>query len=202
MQHRPDQTRNTFPLHTAGVDEAGRGPLAGPVVAAAVILDPENPIQGLDDSKKLSEKRREKLEQEIMQKALAWALGRAEASEIDRINILQASLLAMQRAVEALAISPVHALVDGNRSPQLTCTVDAIVKGDSLHACISAASILAKQSRDREMKELDQKYPEYGFAIHKGYPTRAHIESLERHGVCAIHRLTFAPVRKILQSSR
>ena len=202
MQHRPDQTRNTFPLHTAGVDEAGRGPLAGPVVAAAVILDPENPIQGLDDSKKLSEKRREKLEQEIMQKALAWALGRAEASEIDRINILQASLLAMQRAVEALAISPVHALVDGNRSPQLTCTVDAIVKGDSLHACISAASILAKQSRDREMKELDLKYPEYGFAIHKGYPTRAHIESLERHGVCAIHRLTFAPVRKILQSSR
>ena len=202
MQHRPDQTRNTFPLHTAGVDEAGRGPLAGPVVAAAVILDPENPIQGLDDSKKLSEKRREKLEQEIMQKALAWALGRAEASEIDRINILQASLLAMQRAVEALEISPVHALVDGNRSPQLTCTVDAIVKGDSLHACISAASILAKQSRDREMKELDQKYPEYGFAIHKGYPTRAHIESLERHGVCAIHRLTFAPVRKILQSSR
>lgn len=202
MQHRPDQTRNTFPLHTAGVDEAGRGPLAGPVVAAAVILDPENPIQGLDDSKKLSEKRREKLEQEIMQKALAWALGRAEASEIDRINILQASLLAMQRAVEALEISPVHALVDGNRCPQLTCTVDAIVKGDSLHACISAASILAKQSRDREMKELDQKYPEYGFAIHKGYPTRAHIESLERHGVCAIHRLTFAPVRKILQSSR
>ena len=202
MQHRPDQTRNTFPLHTAGVDEAGRGPLAGPVVAAAVILDPENPIQGLDDSKKLSEKRREKLEQEIMQKALAWALGRAEASEIDRINILQASLLAMQRAVEALEISPVHALVDGNRSPQLTCTVDAIVKGDSLHACISAASILAKQSRDREMKELDLKYPEYGFAIHKGYPTRAHIESLERHGVCAIHRLTFAPVRKILQSSR
>jgi len=182
----------------AGVDEVGRGPLAGPVVAAAVILDPQRPIEGLADSKKLTEKRRALLEAEIQEKALAWALGRAEVEEIDAINILQASLLAMQRAVEALVIPPEHALIDGNRCPQLPCTAEAIVGGDGSEPAISAASILAKVARDREMGELDKQYPGYGLARHKGYPTRVHLEALQTLGVSPIHRRSFGPVRKLL----
>ncbi len=182
-----------------GVDEAGRGPLAGPVVAAAVILDPQRPIAGLDDSKKLTEKRREALFEEIRDKALAWALGRAEVEEIDRINILQASLLAMQRAVQNLAVAPGHAQVDGNKLPRLPCSAEAIVGGDGSVACISAASIMAKVSRDREMRELDRHFPGYGLARHKGYPTRAHLEALRNLGVTEIHRRSFAPVRRLLE---
>jgi ribonuclease HII len=182
-----------------GVDEVGRGPLAGPVVAAAVILDPARPVRGLDDSKKLSGKRREALFEEICEKALAWSLGRAEVEEIDRINILQASLLAMQRAVQGLAIAPQHAWVDGNKLPQLPCSAEAIIGGDGSVACISAASIIAKVSRDREMQELDQRYPGYGLARHKGYPTRAHMEALQQLGVTEIHRRSFAPVRRLLE---
>jgi len=186
----------------AGVDEVGRGPLAGAVVAAAVILDSNQPIDGLADSKALTEKRRLLLADEIKQKSLAWALGRAEVAEIDQINILQASLLAMRRAVENLAISPTHALVDGNKCPtQLPCTSEAIVKGDKTVAVISAASIIAKVARDQEMCELDTLYPEYGFAQHKGYPTKAHREALLVHGICPIHRLSFAPVKKCIQQT-
>lgn len=185
-------------LLTAGVDEVGRGPLAGAVVAAAVILDPKRPIAGLADSKKLTERRRTQLEAEIQEKALAWALGRAEAGEIDDINILQASLLAMRRAVEALPVVPSHALIDGNRCPPLTCTAEAIVGGDAIEPAISAASILAKVARDREMKELDLQYPGYGLAKHKGYPTKAHLEALAQLGVTPIHRRSFGPVRKLL----
>jgi ribonuclease HII len=183
-----------------GVDEVGRGPLAGPVVAAAVILDPRRPIPGLDDSKKLTEKRREALYDEILEKALAWSLGRAEVEEIDRINILRASLLAMKRAVAGLAVTPGHALVDGNRLPELPCSAEAIVGGDGSVACISAASIIAKVSRDREMVALDARYPGYGLARHKGYPTRAHMEALGTLGVTEIHRRSFAPVRRLLES--
>ena len=183
-----------------GVDEVGRGPLAGPVVAAAVILDPRRPISGLDDSKKLTEKRRETLYHEILDKALAWSLGRAEVEEIDRINILQASLLAMRRAVTGLAVVPGHALVDGNRLPELPCGAEAIVGGDGRVACISAASIIAKVSRDREMVALDARYPGYGLAQHKGYPTRAHIQALGTLGVTEIHRRSFGPVRRLLEA--
>ncbi len=183
-----------------GVDEVGRGPLAGPVVAVAVILDPAQPIPGLDDSKKLTEKRREALYDEILDKALAWSLGRAEVEEIDRINILQASLLAMRRAVTGLAVAPGHALVDGNRLPELPCSAEAIVGGDGSVACISAASIIAKVSRDREMVALDARYPGYGLARHKGYPTKAHIEALEVLGVTEIHRRSFGPVRRVLEA--
>ena len=183
-----------------GVDEVGRGPLAGAVVAAAVILDPDQPIDGLADSKKLSEKRREQLSVEIQSKALAWSLGRAEVEEIDRINILQASLLAMRRAVEGLSIAPVHALIDGNKVPSgLACTADAIVGGDGSEPAIAAASIIAKVSRDREMVELDAVYPGYGLARHKGYPTKAHIEALRIQGVSVIHRRSFGPVRRLLE---
>ncbi len=185
----------------AGVDEVGRGPLAGPVVAAAVILDPARPIEGLADSKKLSEKRREVLAEVIRERALAWALGRAEVEEIDRLNILQASLLAMQRAVAALQPQAEFALVDGNRCPRLNCPAEAVIKGDERVAVISAASIIAKVSRDREMVELDQHYPGYGLARHKGYPTKAHIESLQKLGVTEIHRRTFGPVRKVHEGS-
>ena len=185
----------------AGVDEVGRGPLAGPVVAAAVILDPAWPIEGLADSKKLSAKRRETLAEVIRERALAWALGRAEVEEIDQLNILQASLLAMQRAVAALQPQAEFALVDGNRCPRLACPAEAVIKGDERVAVISAASIIAKVARDREMIELDQHYPGYGLARHKGYPTKAHLESLRRLGVTDIHRLTFGPVRKIHQES-
>ncbi len=179
-----------------GVDEVGRGPLAGPVVAAAVILDPARPIDGLADSKKLSEKRRETLYETIRERALSWSIGRAEVAEIDTINILQASLLAMQRAVAGLSIAPHQALVDGNRVPQLQCDARAIIGGDACEPCISAASIIAKVTRDREMIALDARYPGYGLARHKGYPTRQHLESLVVLGVSEIHRRSFAPVRR------
>ena len=188
-----------MPEYICGVDEAGRGPLAGPVVAAAVILDPHNPVDGLNDSKKLSEKRREQLYLEIHEKALACCVGRAEVEEIDAINILQASLLAMQRAVEGLSLPPHHALVDGNILPRLPCPATAIVGGDASETCIGAASIIAKVTRDREMITLDATYPGYGFARHKGYPTRMHLQALERQGVTEIHRRSFAPVRRLLQ---
>ncbi|MDJ0740892.1 MAG: ribonuclease HII [Gammaproteobacteria bacterium] len=180
-----------------GVDEVGRGPLAGPVVAAAVILDPRRPIDGLADSKKLSEKRRQQLFDTICDRALAWSLGRAEVAEIDTVNILQASLLAMRRAVDALGVAPAHALVDGNRVPLLDCPARAIVGGDDSQPCISAASIVAKVARDREMVELDARYPGYGLARHKGYPTKAHLAALAALGVTEIHRRSFAPVRRI-----
>ena len=186
-------------MNIAGVDEAGRGPLVGSVVAAAVILDPNNPIEGLNDSKKLSEKKREKLFIEIQEKALAWAIAEASAAEIDEYNILQASLLAMRRAVEALSIQPEHVLVDGNKIPQgLAMSCDAVVGGDALHPEISAASILAKVTRDRQMVEMDQKYPQFGFAKHKGYPTKAHFEAIALHGVIDEHRRSFGPVKKVL----
>ncbi|MCW9088787.1 MAG: ribonuclease HII [Gammaproteobacteria bacterium] len=184
----------------AGVDEVGRGPLAGPVVTAAVILDSTRPIEGLADSKAMSEKKRERLFDEIREKALAWAIGRCEVEEIDRLNILQATMVAMQRAVADLSPAPDHVLVDGNRCPVLACTAEAVIKGDSRVAAISAASILAKVTRDREMVELDQQYPGYGLAGHKGYPTKAHVEALQTLGVTPIHRTSFAPVRRILEA--
>ena len=179
----------------AGVDEVGRGPLAGPVVAAAVILDPALPIAGLDDSKRLTARRREALSEEIRAHALAWALGRAEVDEIDRVNILQASMLAMERAVRALTIRPEHVYVDGNRLPNLPMAATAVVGGDAQVAEIAAASILAKVTRDAELVVLDERFPGYGFAGHKGYPSRAHLEALERLGPCPEHRRSFAPVR-------
>ncbi len=182
----------------AGVDEAGRGPLAGPVIAAAVILDPEHPIAGLRDSKKLTEKRRNILFDEITSNALAWAVGRADVEEIDRINILQATLLAMRRAVEQLMPAADAVLVDGNQCPQLSCPVQAVIKGDDKVAAISAASIIAKVSRDCEMLELDSLYPGYGLARHKGYPSRMHLEALQKLGVTPIHRRSYAPVRRLL----
>ncbi len=184
--------------YIAGVDEVGRGPLVGAVVTAAVILDPNQPIEGLADSKKLSEKRRIALAEEIKAKALSWSLGRAEPEEIDRLNILHATMLAMQRAVAGLAITPDFVLVDGNRIPQLPMPAQAVVKGDSLVAEISAASILAKVARDLEMEELDKQYPAYGFAQHKGYPTKLHFEKLAELGATPFHRKSFAPVAKIL----
>lgn len=186
-------------IHIAGVDEVGRGPLAGPVVAAAVILHPERPIAGLADSKKLSERRRDALDLEIRERALSWALGRAEVEEIDQINILQASLLAMQRAVAALSTQPGLALVDGNRAPKLACSVRTIVGGDASEPAISAASIIAKVARDREMVALDREYPGYGLARHKGYPSRQHLEALQTLGVTPIHRRSYAPVRRLLE---
>ena len=183
----------------AGVDEAGRGPLAGPVVAGAVILDPHNPIDGLQDSKRLTAARREALYVEIQEKALAWAVASADVEEIDCINILQATMLAMQRAVNTLQPAAEHALIDGNRCPVLACPVQAIVKGDSRVAAISAASIMAKVSRDREMVSLDLQYPGYGLAQHKGYPSKAHIEALENLGVTPIHRRSYAPVRRVME---
>jgi len=182
----------------AGVDEVGRGPLAGPVVAAAVILDPSKPIQGLADSKSISEKKRERLDEQIRASALAWAIGRAEVEEIDQINILQASLLAMRRAVLALRPQAEHALVDGNRCPDLHCSCEAIIKGDQSVEVISAASIIAKVYRDKEMVEMDTLYPGYGFLSHKGYPTKLHMESLKQLGVTPIHRRSFGPVKKVL----
>ena len=187
-------------LKIAGVDEAGRGPLAGPVVAAAVILDPDKPIIGLADSKKLSQKKRQQLEQLIIERALAFSIGRAEIEEIDQLNILWATMLAMQRAVDGLAIPADRVLIDGNRVPKGMNHALAIVRGDQTEPAISAASILAKQSRDRELLELDRVYPQYGFAKHKGYPTRAHIEALKLYGVSPIHRRSFGPVKRHLQS--
>jgi ribonuclease HII len=181
----------------AGVDEAGRGPLAGPVTAAAVILDPARPIAGVADSKQLSAVRREELDVIIKESALAWAVASASVQEIDTLNILQASLLAMRRAVEALRIPPARVLVDGNRCPSLACSVEAIVRGDVHVPAISAASILAKVARDREMRRLDALYPGYDFARHKGYPTREHVALLRDRGPCAIHRRSFRPVRDV-----
>ena len=186
----------------AGADEAGRGPLAGAVFAAAVILDPNKPIEGLMDSKKLTEKKRIALEEQIKENAMSWSIAHATVEEIDSINILQASMLAMKRAVESLDVSPDHVLVDGNRCPQICYPVDAIVKGDSLVAEISAASILAKQARDKELIVLDEQYPGYGFAQHKGYGTKAHIEALKELGPTEVHRRSFRPVRELLDSSQ
>lgn len=183
----------------AGCDEVGRGPLAGDVVAAAVILDPASPIEGLDDSKKLTEKKRELLFVEIQQKAKSWCIARASVEEIDRLNILQASLLAMTRAVEGLHIQPEHVLVDGNKLPKWKYISEAVVKGDSRVAAISAASILAKVVRDREMIEWDKHYPGYGFADHKGYPTAMHMSALGKLGITPIHRRSFAPVRNKIE---
>jgi len=183
----------------AGVDEVGRGPLCGAVVTAAVILDPSRPIEGLNDSKKLSEARREALFPLIQQQALAWCIARAEVEEIDQLNILQATLLAMQRAVAGLSITPQRVLVDGNRCPTLPMPAAAVVKGDSRVPAIAAASILAKVARDREMGELDLRYPGYGLAKHKGYPTPLHLAALRQLGVTPIHRRSFAPVRALLE---
>ncbi|MGL9719317.1 ribonuclease HII [Symbiopectobacterium sp.] len=188
----PDATR------IAGVDEVGRGPLVGAVVTAAVILDPQRPIAGLADSKQLSEKRRLALYDEIKDKALSWSLGRAEPEEIDQLNILHATMLAMQRAVAGLHLAPDYVLIDGNRCPLLPMPALAVVKGDSRVAEISAASILAKVTRDREMVELDARFPEYGFAQHKGYPTAYHLEKLALLGATEYHRRSFAPVKRVL----
>jgi len=182
-----------------GVDEAGAGPLCGDVVAAAVILDLENPIEGLTDSKKLSEKKREKLFDEIREKALDYCIARASAAEIDEINILNARMLAMSRAIDGLQLPCVHALIDGNKSPETSLETTTIIKGDALVAAISAASILAKVQRDREMVILDEKYPGYGFAKHKGYGTKVHLEALQKLGPCEIHRRSYAPVKALLK---
>lgn len=182
----------------AGVDEVGRGPLAGDVVTAAVILDPARPIAGLRDSKKLSHARRVALAAQIKEHAQAWAIARASVEEIDRLNILQASLLAMHRAVEALQPQPAYVLVDGNRLPRWPYAAEAVVKGDDRVPAIAAASILAKVQRDEELIALDARYPEYGFAAHKGYPTKVHLEALNRHGVTPVHRRSFGPVKKLL----
>ena len=185
--------------YIAGVDEVGRGPLVGDVVTAAVILDPNNPIAGLADSKKLSDKKRQLLAAEIKEKALCYAIGRCSPTEIDELNILHATMLAMSRAVEGLSVKPEFVFIDGNRVPsQLTVPAQAVVKGDSLVEEISAASILAKVARDDEMIELDKRYPDYGFAGHKGYPTKAHFAALEQYGAIAEHRKSFKPVQRIL----
>ena len=190
-----------------GVDEAGRGPLAGSVYAAAVILDAKNPIKGLADSKKLTEKKRDFLSAEIKQKALAWGIASCSAQEIDEINILQASLIAMKRAIETMQaqfnITPdmgeILVQVDGNKCPKISLPCEAIVKGDSKVQAISAASILAKVARDAELYELDKIYPLYGFARHKGYPTAVHLLALQEHGICPQHRLSYAPVRMLIE---
>jgi len=183
-------------LLIAGVDEAGRGPLAGPVIAAAVILPVDHGIAGLKDSKKLTALARERLADSIQTHAISWGLGRAEAGEIDMINILQATLLAMRRAVAALSVKPHQVLVDGDHCPDFGCQATAIVRGDQTEPVISAASILAKVSRDQEMVAMDDLYPGYGFARHKGYPTAQHLQALAAQGICAIHRRSFAPVRR------
>jgi len=183
----------------AGVDEVGRGPLAGPVMAAAVILDPARPIAGLTDSKKLTAGKRDLLAAEIKEKALCWSIARCEPEEIDRLNILQASLLAMKKAVETLTHKPSHCLIDGNKLPDLSCSAEAIVKGDLTQPAISAASIIAKVTRDLEMVEMEALYPGYGFAQNKGYPTKAHREAIQIIGVTPIHRKSFAPVQKQLR---
>jgi len=184
----------------AGADEAGRGPLAGDVVAAAVILDPNKPIAGLADSKKLTEKKREALFVEIQEKALAYAVASASIEEIDQLNILHASMLAMSRAVNQLSVRAEHVLIDGNRVPKdLPCPAEAVVKGDARHAAISAASILAKVTRDREIVKMAAQYPQYGFEKHKGYPTAQHLAALELYGITPIHRRTFGPVKKFLE---
>ncbi len=184
----------------AGVDEVGRGPLVGAVVTAAVILPEDYDIPGLNDSKKLTEKKRDVLYDLITDQAHCWSVGRAEVDEIDQLNILHATMLAMRRSVEGLSVKPDHVQVDGNRCPDVEhiCTVEAIIKGDGLVPAISAASIIAKVTRDREMLALDAQFPEYGFAKHKGYPTPDHLSALEKYGVLAEHRKSFAPVKKLL----
>ncbi|WP_093321974.1 ribonuclease HII [Thorsellia anophelis] len=184
----------------AGVDEVGRGPLIGDVVTAAVIINPNKPIEGLMDSKKLTEKKREFLYDKIIENALAYSIARSTSQEIDELNILNATMLAMSRAVSGLSTQPNFVLIDGNRVPKLDCPAFAVVKGDNLVAEISAASILAKVTRDREMKSLDVLYPEYGFAKHKGYPTKQHLEAIAKHGVLSEHRKSFAPVANQLLS--
>ena len=192
-------------IWVCGVDEAGRGPLVGAVVAGAVVLDPNNPIEGLKDSKKLTAVRREYLYEQIMEKAKAWGVGEASPAEIDEINILQATMLAMRRAVEDLTTRlgawPDKALIDGNRCPELPIAAEAIVKGDAKEPAISAASIVAKVTRDRQMQILHERHPEYGFAQHMGYPTEAHFAALKQYGACDQHRRSFSPVRKVLEST-
>ena len=187
-----------------GVDEAGRGPLVGSVVAGAVVLDPHNPIEGLKDSKKLTPEKREFLYEQIMEKAKAWGVGEASPAEIDEINILQATMLAMRRAIEDLTTRlgswPDKALIDGNRCPELPIVAEAIIKGDAKEPAISAASILAKVTRDRQMQILHERHPEYGFAQHMGYPTEAHFAALQQFGACSEHRKSFSPVRKVLEA--
>lgn len=185
----------------AGVDEAGRGPLVGNVVAAAVILDKNHPIEGLADSKKLTAKRREALSKEIKQHAKAWAVVSISPEEIDRINILQATMLAMKQSVQQLQVEPDHVFIDGNRCPEITNPVTAIIKGDARVAEISAASIIAKVERDTQMEVLHEQYPHYGFDKHKGYPTKAHMETLAEHGPCPEHRRSYAPVRRCLEGA-
>ncbi len=189
-------------LLTCGVDEAGRGPLAGPVCAAAVILDPARPIAGLKDSKKLSAASRARLAVEIREKSLAWSVAWASREEIDQINILQATMLAMQRAVEGLNPAAEMALIDGNKTPKLTIPARAFVKGDALEPCISAASILAKTARDALMHEMAKQYPQYGFDQHAGYPTPDHLAALKTHGPCPEHRQSFAPVKALIISAQ
>lgn len=184
----------------AGVDEAGRGPLCGPVVAAAVILDPARPIAGLNDSKKLSERRRDQLADAIRAQALSWAIAEASVEEIDRLNILHATMLAMKRAVETLSVTPALVRIDGNRCPALAVPSEAVIKGDATVPAISAASILAKTARDAQLALLDAQHPEYGFAQHKGYPTPAHLQALRVHGVIACYRRSFGPVRVLLSA--
>ena len=190
-------------IWVCGVDEAGRGPLVGAVVAGAVVLDPSNPIEGLRDSKKLTPARREFLYEQIMEKAKAWGVGQASPTEIDDINILQATMLAMRRAIEDLTVRlgawPDKALIDGNRCPELPISAEAIIKGDAKEPAISAASIIAKVTRDRQMQALDRLHPQYGFAQHMGYPTEAHFAALKAFGACDEHRRSFAPVRKVLE---
>jgi len=190
---------NNIDRQLAGVDEAGRGPLAGPVVAAAVVLDPEKPVIGLDDSKKLPEQKRIELAAIIQRKAISWSLGSASVDEIDDINILNATMLAMQRAVAGLTYEPAIVLVDGNRTPNLDYISYALIKGDQWQESISAASILAKVERDYLMMELDQAYPQYGFSRHKGYPTKMHIEILQAEGICPAHRKSFGPVTRLIE---
>lgn len=201
-----DQQLGLFPEEdyvglVAGVDEAGRGPLCGDVYAAAVILDPDCPIKGLDDSKKLSEKRRAILASEIKEKALAWAIASSSVAEIDEINILQATLLAMRRAVAALSIQPQLLRVDGNQDPKSDVPAITIIKGDALFAEISAASILAKDARDQSMYEADEDYPQYGFGQHKGYGTKAHLVALAQYGVTPLHRTSFAPIKRLIEKA-
>ena len=190
-------------IWVCGVDEAGRGPLVGAVVAGAVVLDPNNPIEGLKDSKKLTAARREYLYEQIIEKAKAWGIGEASPAEIDEINILQATMLAMRRAIEdlttRLGVWPDKALIDGNRCPELPIDAEAIVKGDSKEPAISAASIIAKVTRDRQMMALHEQHPQYGFAQHMGYPTEAHFAALKQYGACEQHRRSFSPVRKVLE---
>ena len=185
-------------MYIAGVDEAGRGPLIGSVVTAAVILDPNKPIEGLNDSKKLSAKKREQLFLEIKEKALAWSIAEATHLELDELNILQATMLAMQRAVAGLNITPDLVRIDGNRCPELAVTSEAVIGGDALHQEISAASILAKVTRDQQMQAMDAQFPQYGFAKHNGYPTKAHMEAIAQYGILPEHRRSYKPIKVFL----